>query len=224
MRPPPYERLFAPAYWQSRVETIDTERAKDFSYDGIVTANSENTTHFVVADSYGNVISATVTLGGLFGSKIMPEGTGFWLNNSLRYCTFEPAGNPMDAHPGRRKLSSDSPTIILKDGRPVAAIGKPGGHTITKAVSQMVMNLLDHGMGIEDAISSPRIAFVEPNTLIVEETFPEDIHKALTKMGHEIQVRNIGNAHGVAMKYAADGSMQFTGASDPRGAGLSKGL
>jgi gamma-glutamyltranspeptidase/glutathione hydrolase len=143
------------------------EQAKDFDYSGIVSANSENTMHFVVADEHGNIVSATVTLGGLFGSKIMPEGTGFWLNNSLRYCTFEPAGNPMDAHPGRRKLSSDAPSIILRDGQPVAALGAPGGHTITQAVSQMIMNLLDHGMSIEEAISAPRIAFLEPNTLIV---------------------------------------------------------
>jgi len=165
-----------------------------------------------------------VTLGGLFGSKIMPEGTGFWLNNSLRYCTFEPAGNPMDAHPGRRKLSSDAPSIILKDGKPVAALGTPGGHTITQAVSQMIMNLLDHGMSIEEAISAPRIAFLEPNTLLVEETIPQTVREALANMGHEIVVRDIGNANGVAIEYNEDGSVQFTGTSDPRGAGLSKGL
>lgn len=224
VKPPPYERLLAPDYWQSRIETIDAEQAKDFDYSGIVSANSENTTHFVVADEHGNIVSATVTLGGLFGSKIMPEGTGFWLNNSLRYCTFEPAGNPMDAHPGRRKLSSDAPSIILRDGKPVAALGTPGGHTITQAVSQMIMNLLDHGMSIEEAISAPRIAFLEPNTLIVEETIPETLREALANMGHEIVVRDIGNANGVAIEYIADGNVQFTGVSDPRGAGLSKGL
>jgi gamma-glutamyltranspeptidase/glutathione hydrolase len=221
---PPYERLLSPDYWQTRVDAVDPSVARDFDYTGIVSANSENTTHFVVADDRGNIVSATVTLGGLFGSKIMPEGTGFFLNNSLRYCTFEPAGNPMDAHPGRRKLSSDSPSIILKDGRPVYALGTPGGHTITQAVSQMIMNLLDHGMTIEEAISSPRIAFVEPNTLAVEETIPEDIRQALADMGHETEVRTIGNAHGLAIEYRDDGSVRFTGASDPRGAGLAKGL
>jgi gamma-glutamyltranspeptidase/glutathione hydrolase len=221
---PPYERLFSPEYWQTRVDAVDPDVAKDFDYSGIVSANNENTTHFVVADSDGNIVSATVTLGGLFGSKIMPAGTGFFLNNSLRYCTFEPAGNPMDAHPGRRKLSSDSPSIILKDGRPVYALGTPGGHTITQAVSQMIMNLLDHGMPIDDAISSPRIAFVEPNTLAVEETIPEPIRESLAEMGHDVQVRFIGNANGLAIEYRDDGGVQFSGASDPRGAGLAKGL
>ena len=221
---PPYERLFSPDYWQTRVDAVDPIVAKDFDYTGIVSANSENTTHFVVADREGNIVSsATVTLGGLFGSKIMPAGTGFFLNNSLRYCTFEPAGNPMDAHPGRRKLSSDSPSIILRDGRPVYALGTPGGHTITQAVSQMIMNLLDHGMAINDAISAPRIAFVEPNTLAVEETIPEEIRQSLADMGHEVQVRYIGNANGLAIKHLEDGGVQFSGASDPRGAGLAKG-
>ena len=221
---PPYDRLFSPDYWQERVGTIDPVAAKDFDYSGIVSANSENTTHFVVADSDGNIVSATVTLGGLFGSKIMPEGSGFWLNNSLRYCTFEPAGNPMDAHPGRRKMSSDAPSIILKDGRPVAAVGTPGGHTITQAVSQMIMNLLDHGMTIDGAVSSPRIAFIEPNTLAMEETIPAPIREEMAAMGHEVEVRNIGNANALAIEYLEDGSVRFTGASDPRGAGLAKGL
>jgi len=224
VKPPPYDRLLSPDYWQSRVDTIDSNAARAFDYDGIVTANSENTTHFVVADSAGNIVSAQVTLGGLFGSKIMPEGTGFWLNNSLRYCTFEPAGNPMDAHPGRRKLSSDAPSIIFKDGRPIIAIGTPGGHTITQTISQMIMNLLDFDMSIEAAIAAPRIAFVEPNTLAVEEGIPAAIRERLADMGHEIQVRNLGNANGLSIEYLDDGSVRFSGVSDPRGAGLAKGL
>jgi gamma-glutamyltranspeptidase/glutathione hydrolase len=224
VKPPPYDRLLAPGYWRERVATIDHESSKDFDYTGIVTANSENTTHFVVADASGNVVSATVTLGGLFGSKIMPEGTGFWLNNSLRYCTFEPAGNPMDAHPGRRKLSSDAPTIIMKDGQPVVALGTPGGHTITQTVSQMIINMLDFGMSIEEAIAAPRIAFIEPNTMAVEETIPEGVRQALADMGHEILVRPLGNANGLAIEYLDDGSVRFTGATDPRGEGLAKGL
>lgn len=224
IKPPPYDMLLSADYWQERIDLIDTSVARDFDYTGIVTANNENTTHFVVADRMGNIVSATVTLGGLFGSKIMPEGTGFWLNNSLRYCTFEPAGNPMDAHPGRRKLSSDAPSIILRDGRPVVALGTPGGHTITQAVSQMIMNLLDFNMSIEEAISAPRIAFIEPNRLAVEETIPESVRQQLLDMGHEVEVRNIGNANGLAIEYLEDGSVRFTGASDPRGAGLAKGL
>jgi gamma-glutamyltranspeptidase/glutathione hydrolase len=224
VKPPPYDRLLTREYWQSRIDTINPARATGFDYTGILTSNSENTTHFVVADRHGNLVSATVTLGGLFGSKIMPEGKGFWLNNSLRYCTFEPAGNPMDAHPGRRKLSSDAPSLIFRDGRPVVAIGTPGGHTITQTVAQMIMNLLDFGMSIDEAISAPRIAFIEPNTLAVEETIPESLRQQLADMGHEIEVRFLGNAHGLAIEYLDDGSVRFTGAADPRGAGLAQGF
>ncbi len=224
VKPPPYDKLLAANYWQERIATINPEKAKDFDYTGVVTANSENTTHFVVADAKGNIVSATVTLGGLFGSKIMPEGTGFWLNNSLRYCTFEPAGNPMDAHPGRRKLSSDAPSIIVQDGRPVIALGTPGGHTITQTVSQMIINLLDFGMNIEEAISAPRVAFIEPNTMAVEETIPESVRQALAEMGHEIEVQYLGNANGLAIEYLDDGSVRLTGATDPRGAGLAQGF
>ncbi|MDH4107977.1 MAG: gamma-glutamyltransferase [Gammaproteobacteria bacterium] len=224
VQPPPYERLLSRDYWQQRVDSIDPQRARDFDYSGIVSANSANTTHFVVADKWGNVVSAQVTLGGLFGAKIMPAGTGFWLNNSLRYCTFEPAGNPMDAHPGRRKLSSDAPAIIFRDGRPVIAIGTPGGHTITQAIAQMIMNMLDHGMSVNDAIAAPRIAFLEPNTLIVEEAIPQAIRDRLAAMGHQLQVGTIGNANGLAIEYGEDGSPRFTGATDPRGAGLASGL
>jgi gamma-glutamyltranspeptidase len=88
----------------------------------------------------------------------------------------------------------------------------------------MVMNMLDFGMGIEDAISAPRIAFIEPNTLAVEETLPASIREALAGMGHEIEVRDLGNANGVSIEYLDDGSVRFTGASDPRGAGLARGL
>ncbi len=137
VEPPPYDMLLSQEYWEEELGKIDAQRATDFDYSGIVRPDaSDNTTHFVVADQWGNIVSATVTLGNLFGSRIMAEGTGIWLNNSLAYCTFEPEGNPMDAHPGRRKLSSDAPSLVFKDGKPWVALGTPGGHTITQAVAQ----------------------------------------------------------------------------------------
>ena len=142
VKPPPYDLLLSKSYWKEQSEKIDPEKARDFDYEGILTAQSDNTTHFVVADQEGNIVSATVTLGNLFGSRIMPEGTGIWLNSSLAYCTFEPKGNPMDAHPGRRKLSSDAPSFVIRDGKHWVALGTPGGHTITQTVAQMIMNLL----------------------------------------------------------------------------------
>ena len=156
---PPLDLLLSEKYWTDQAARIDPARAKPFVYPGARGEPDRHTTHFVVADAEGNIVSATQTLGNAFGSRIMPEGTGIWLNNSLAYCTFEPKGNPMDAHPGRRKLSGDCPTIIVKGGQPWAALGTPGGHTIGQTVPQIVMNLIDFGMDIQRAIDAPRVSF-----------------------------------------------------------------
>jgi gamma-glutamyltranspeptidase/glutathione hydrolase len=225
VKPPPYEMLLSPRYWREQDAKLDLERATEFDYSGIVTANEgQNTTHFVVADSRGNVVSATVTLGNLFGSRIMPEGTGIWLNNSLAYCTFEPAGNPMDAHPGRRKLSSDSPSFVMRDGRPWVALGTPGGHTITQTCAQMIMNVVDFDLDIQAAIAAPRIAFNEPDHLDVEEEIPAATRAALAEKGHRLRVRPLGNAHGLMIEYDAEGRpCRFLGGADPRGTGRAEG-
>lgn len=222
--PPPLDRLLSPAYWEKEARGMDLERASLFVPPGVSDRTGANTTHFVVADSLGNVVSATQTLGNSFGSRIMPRGTGIWLNNSLAYCTFEPAGNPMDAHPGRRKLSGDAPLFIMKDGRPWVALGTPGGHTIPQTVPQMVMNVVDFGMDIQAAISAPRISFVEPNTLAVEEGIPDEVYRALAEMGHQLRrAGGLGNAHGLAIEWGPEGPVRFLGGADPRGMGSARG-
>ena len=184
-----------------------------------------NTTHFVVADSDGNIVSATQTLGNAFGSRIMPEGTGIWLNNSLAYCTFEPKGNPMDAFPGRHKLSGDVPILILRERRPWVALGTPGGHTIGQTVPQMVMNLIDFDMDILAAIAAPRISFVEPDVIALENGIDDGIVQTLRAYGHNIRTGGgLGLAHALAIEYNRRGvPVRFTGAADPRGAGMAKG-
>jgi len=179
-----------------------------------------------VADRQGNIVSATQTLGNSFGSRILVEGTGIWLNNSLAYCTFEPKGNPMDAHAGHHKLSGDVPTIILRQGTPWAALGTPGGHTIGQTVPQMVMNLIDFGMDVQQAIAAPRISFIEPNILAVESRLNDAARRELAARGHFIQTyTRLGNAHALVIEYDADGTpTRFTGAADPRGEGVARGL
>jgi len=225
--PPPVPGLLEESYLVKQIAAMDLTRASRFTPPGPGGGPfpDSHTTHFVVADSRGNVVSATQTLGNAFGSRVMPEGTGIWLNDSLAYCTFDPKGNPMDAHPGRHKLSGDCPTIIMRNGRAWAALGSPGGHTIGQTVPQMVMNLVDFGMSIEDALAAPRISFVEPNTLSIEEGIPAAVRDALAAMGHEVRVvRALGNAHGLTIQYDSEGKpVRFSGASDPRGAGLARG-
>lgn len=230
--PPPIERLLSEVYWSEQTAAIDLERASVFEPPGARGATSGmhtvgmHTTHFVVADRQGNVVSATQTLGNSFGSRILVPGHGIWLNNSLAYCTFEPPGNPMDAHPGHHKLSGDCPTIILKDGRPWAALGTPGGHTIGQTVPQMVMNLIDFGMSIDEALAAPRVSFIEPNLLAVEKTISETVRKELEAMGHEVRpMDSLGNAHGLVIEYGEDGRpSRFQGAADPRGEGEAREL
>jgi len=225
INPPPLDRLLTEDYWDKEVAKIDLERAKPFSPPNVSIKQGDNTTHFVVADRWGNIVSATQTLGNAFGSRIMPEGTVIWLNNSLYYCTFEPKGNPMDAHAGHRKLSGDCPTIIFKEGKPWVALGTPGGHTIGQTIPQIVMNLIDFKMNIQEALAAPRISFVEPDVLSVESGVPESVLNALSLRGHNIRVSGgLGNAHALAILYDAKGRPKsFKGAADPRGQGKAKG-
>lgn len=229
-RPPPVGDLLAERYWADQAATMDTLRASVFapptsfaSGDG---QSDGHTTHFVIADRWGNVVSATQTLGNLFGARIMPEGTGIWLNNSLAYSTFEPKGNPMDAHAGRRKLSGDVPVLVMRDGRVWAALGTPGGHSIGQTVPQMLMNLIDFDMNIKEALTAPRISFIEPDVLAVEEGIRTRTREALAAMGHQLRVvRALGNAHGLTIEYGTDGQpLRFRGAADPRGEGMARGI
>ncbi|CAN5872725.1 gamma-glutamyltransferase [soil metagenome] len=226
--PPPLDRLLSDTYWREQADAIDPDRSAPFVPPGVSTAGAglTHTTHFVVADRDGNVVSATQTLGGAFGSRIMPRGTGIWLNDSLEFSTFEPKGNPMDAHAGRRKLSGDCPTIIMRNGRPWVALGTPGGHSIGQTVPQMVMNLVDFRMDVHRALAAPRISFAEPDVIAVEEGIRPAVRRGLEAKGHQLRVvRALGNAHALTIEYDSSGRVRkLTGAADPRGAGLAKGV
>ena len=225
LSPPPIAALLSKDSLDAWARRVDLAHASPFVPPGAVGSSSMNTTHFVVADEWGNIVSATQTLGNVFGSRIMPEGTGVWLNNSLAYSTFEPKGNAMDAFPGRRKLSGDVPTIVMKNGQPWLAIGTPGGHTIGQTVPQMVLNAIDFGMDVQAAIAAPRVSFAEPNLLLVESAVPESVRTGLQARGHTIRVvAALGDAHGLTIEYDARGKpVRFRGGSDPRGEGVAKG-
>lgn len=203
---------------------LDLEKARAYVAPG--SAPMQHTTHFVVADRWGNVVSATQTLGNLFGSRILVPGTGIWLNNSLAYATFEPAGNPMDAHPGRHKLSGDCPTFLFRGDRLWVAVGTPGGHTIDQTIPQVVSNLIDFGMSLEAAVAAPRIAFIAPDELLVEERLPAATQEALRQRGHLVEpMRRIGNVHALEIEYGEDGKPRlYRGVADPRVDGTARGI
>jgi gamma-glutamyltranspeptidase/glutathione hydrolase len=239
---PPLDRLLSAKHWALEASKVNQRKAMPlqtsaFAPNASPTETGEKveelyTTHFVIADQWGNVVTSTQTLGMLFGSKVMVPGTGIWLNNSMQYCTFEPKGNPLDAVAGRRKLAGFCPMMILhaassesgSAGKPWIAVGSPGGHTIVQTVPQIVMNMVDFKMDVQQAIAAPRLSFVEPDVTAVDEGVPENVRKGLSAMGHQVQVRRLGNAHGLAIDYDKQGRpVRYMGGSDPRGEGLAKG-
>lgn len=216
----PIDSILSKEALKSMAASFDRDKASEFVLP--FSPESKNTTHFTVADRWGNIVSATQTLGNLFGSRVMVEGTGVWLNNSMAYATYEPKGNPMDAFPGRHKLSGDCPVIIMKDGKPWAALGTPGGHTITQNVPQIIFNLIDFDMSMQGAIDAPKLVFAEPNRIIVDSDMPTEVVQALRAKGHNIVLRNVGNATGIKILRDAQGNIQsFDTGIDKRGKGRS---
>jgi gamma-glutamyltranspeptidase/glutathione hydrolase len=194
-----------------------------------------HTTHLAVVDRWGNIVTWTTTIESAWGTGIMVPGYGFLLNNELTDfnfpSTFNAAtGNPgaNDVAPGKRPRSSMSPTILLKDGEPFAAYGSPGGATIINTVLQITLNLLDHGMTIQDAIDAPRIHSGASGVVSCEvgplfpmgftptPAFSPAVLDALRAMGHTVQQctnASQGSVQGVIIDLR--NGKQFGGA-DPR--------
>jgi gamma-glutamyltranspeptidase/glutathione hydrolase len=234
--PTPLDRLLSEAYFEQQAENVvasspaaSAEAPSGASVGQVGSdASQGHTTHFVVADREGNVVSATQTLGDVFGSKVMPRGTGIWINNSITYSRFEPPGNPLDVFPGRHRLPGISPTIILREGRPRIALGTHGGYYIPQTTTQMIVNLIDFDMDVQRAISVPRIAFVEPNSIAMDAGIPASASNALAASGYDVFVEEygLGNAHGLTIEYGpgdAGGPVRFTGGADPRAQGVATG-
>lgn len=189
--------------------TIDLSRASksDLAVFERISSGT-HTTHFSIADSTGNVVSLTYTIEQSYGSKIVAEGAGYLLNNEMG--DFNPFPGQTDntgligtepnlAAPGKRMLSSMTPTILAKDGKPILAIGSPGGRTIINTVLQIVLNIVDRGMNVAEAIEAGRIHHQWlPDEIAVEERLATDeLKSALDKMGH--RVKNKGSSQGEAM-------------------------
>ncbi len=149
-----------------------------------------NTTHVSAMDSEGNMVAATQTINDLFGSKVTTPGTGILLNNCM--ALFDPrSGRANSVAGGKRMLSSQAPSILLRDGEPFMCIGAPGGTRIFAAVCHAIVNVVDFEMPIQEALEAPRIWTMGiPGTdgekLDVEPGFPEEVIERLVSMGHDI--------------------------------------
>ena len=182
----------------------------------------QNTTHFSVIDSGGNMVSNTYTLNFDYGSKITVPGTGILLNNEMDDFSMKPGepnaygllgGQANAPEPEKRMLSSMTPTIVLKDGAPFLATGSPGGSLIITTVLQVITNVIDFGMNISEATNSPRVHHQWlPDKLRVEKGISEDTLRLLKERGYSIDT---GNTMGSAQSIMKKGGFLY-GASDPR--------
>jgi gamma-glutamyltranspeptidase / glutathione hydrolase len=165
----PTARLLSPQYIRERRDSIDPDRVtpSDKIRPGkYPSQESTETTHFNIVDSEGNAVALTYTLNGGYGNGVTVPGLGFLLNNEMDDFAAKPGspnlfgliqGESNAIAPGKRPLSSMSPTIVLKDGKLYLVVGSPGGSRIITAVMQVILNVLDFGMNMQDAIDAPRI-------------------------------------------------------------------
>ncbi|WP_439407617.1 gamma-glutamyltransferase [Bradyrhizobium sp. DASA03076] len=221
----PIDTLIAKDYAAKLRTGISTEHATP-SRDLVASAASpregSNTTHYSVVDSRGNAVSNTYTLNFSYGIGLVADGTGVLLNNELD--DFTAAVGASNAYglvgyeanlpgPGKRPLSSMSPTIVLKDGKPVLVTGSPGGSRIISTVLQVIVNVLDYRMDVAAAVAAPRLHHQWlPDEVRIERGFPDDVLAGLKAMDHPI-VEPMGQTSANSIAVTPNGPL---GAPDPR--------
>lgn len=152
----PVEWMASKSYANERRTQLDMAHAQSFQAATPSDGESASTTHCCAMDADGNVVTTTQTLNGGFGSKVTVPGTGMLLNNCMHLMDPNP-GRTNSIAPGKRILSSMSPTLVLKDGQPYMALGTPGGVRIFGSVMQAISNVIDHGMSLQEAVEAPRM-------------------------------------------------------------------
>jgi gamma-glutamyltranspeptidase / glutathione hydrolase len=219
----PVANLISKDYAAKQRASIDLEHATP---SGALSAaqprEGSNTTHFSVVDSFGNAVSNTYTLNFSYGVGLIADGTGVLLNNELDDFTAAPGASNayglvgFEANlpgPGKRPLSSMTPTIVLKDGTPVLVTGSPGGSRIISTVLQVIVNVLDYDMDVAAAVSAPRLHHQWlPDEVRVERGFSEDTLAALSAKGHHV-VGPIAQGSANSIAVTQKGTL---GAPDPR--------
>jgi gamma-glutamyltranspeptidase / glutathione hydrolase len=179
---------------------------------------SGSTTHFSVMDKAGNVVAVTKSINYFFGSGVVIPGTGFIMNNHMDDFTFKP-GTANSIEPGKRPLSSMSPTMVLDpQGRAFMTIGSPGATRIIPTVAQVISAVIDHGVAIQDAIMAPRVFRMASGPMQIEGRVPPAVVAELKAMGHEVNVRAewdayFGGVHAIVYDYAKG---VLRGGADPR--------
>ena len=230
----PISALLAPSYVQARRATIDPEHAtpSDSVEPGLPAENEgRNTTHYSIVDEEGNAVAVTYTLNDAYGSGVTVPGAGFLLNDEMDDFSAKPGaanmfglvqGEANAIAPGKRPLSSMMPTILLKDGKPFLALGAPGGPVIITAILQVILNVIDFGMNVQDAVDFPREHQQwKPDRLDVEKGVSPDTIALLQRMGYTVEVGNPQVTARVEAIEISDGWVQ--GGHDGRGPGKAEG-
>ncbi len=240
--PVPEKKLISKEYAKTIYKRIEaagnhTIPSADIKSPDIIMHNeSTETTHYSVYDSYGNAVSTTTTINSLFGSGIIVDGAGFFLNNEMDDFSSKPGvqnqfgllgGEANSIQPEKRMLSSMTPTIILKDGKPYIILGSPGGSTIITVVLQVILNCIDFDMNINQAIAKPRIHHQwMPDSIYYErKALSNYLRNTLSAMGYNFidegaDQRILGIVEGIMID---NRNKIIYGTDDPRGGGLAAG-
>jgi len=208
----PVKTLVSEPYLKERMKDYEPGKAGNSKITGAGTIKeSEETTHFSVIDNEGNAVAITTTLNDSYGSHTVVSGAGFILNNEMDDFSAKPGvpnmygalGNDKNAiAPAKRMLSSMTPTLVLKKGKPYLVVGTPGGTTITTSVFQTLVNILEFNMDAVDAVNKPKFHHQwSPDRIDVEKDFPADVKQKLEAMGYSINVREaIGRTEVIQIK------------------------
>ena len=204
----PVERLTDKAYADQRRRLIDPARTRRWE-PGVLGGESNSTTHVTVADADGNVVATTQTINGLFGACVRIPGTGMIANNYM--FNFDPhPGRALSVEAGKRVFTSMAPMMVRRGERLLYALGLPGGLRIFPSALQALVNLLDHGMTLQEAVEAPRI-WTEGGVVEMEEAFPDTVENEIVNRGHEVvRLQRIGGGMN-AIAFGDDGSL--TGAA-----------
>ncbi len=211
-------------YANKRATLIDPEKARPAEQvrGGVSLSESPDTTHYSIVDGAGNAVSNTYTLSSSFGSGLVVPGTGILLNNQIHTFSVRAgiegaqgfiASEANKVEEGKRPVSSQSPTMVLKDGEPVLVLGSPGGSRIISTVVQLIVNVIDFGMNIAEATNERRIHHQWiPDTLEVEPGFNRDTVRLLKARGHTVEETfTMGSTQSIQIQ-----APYLFGASDPR--------
>jgi gamma-glutamyltranspeptidase/glutathione hydrolase len=226
---PPLFMLINKEYAKDRISDFSPDKAtlsKDIFAGDPKVYESRETTHFSVVDKDGNAVSGTTTINLSYGGGFLVKGGGFFLNNEMDDFSAKPGvpnafglvGNDANAiEPGKRPLSSMTPTIVLKDNKPFIILGSPGGSTIITTVLQTILNVTVHNMGIQEAVSAPRIHSQWLPDVIMAEPYSiiKDVEESLKSKGHIIEPykwSKIGEMNAILINENG-----YFGAADTRG-------